>query len=59
MSEKKPRGNGLKKIYIDFSKVKDMKVSEIYGTEPLQASELAKRIWALIRTHNLKMEKKS
>lgn len=55
---KRPRGNGLKKIFIDFSKVADMKISEVYGTELLPASALAKRIWALIREKNLRVDLK-
>ena len=58
-AEKKPRGNGLKKIKIDFSTVADMKLSEVYGTEPIPASDLAKRIWALIREKGLKVAKKN
>jgi len=53
---KKARGNGLKKIYIDFSKVKDTKISDVYGTEVIPASELAKKIWAFIKQHNLRVE---
>lgn len=54
---KLPRGNGLKKIHIDFSKVADMKLSEVYGTGVIPASELAKRIWALIKEKGLKVDK--
>ncbi len=52
------RGNGLKKIKIDFSKVADMKLRDVYGTEPIPASALAKIIWTLIKEKGLRVDRK-
>lgn len=51
---KKQRGNGLKKVFLDFSKVKNMTLGELYGTTPVPITELTKRLWALIKEKNLR-----
>jgi len=49
-----PRGEGLKKVIIDFSSVKDLPISAIYGSEKIKATELAVKTWAFIKKNNLK-----
>ncbi len=53
-----PRGDGLKKLLVSFSSVKDMTLGELYGTEPIPVTELTKRIWALIKSKGLRVDKK-
>lgn len=54
------RGNGLNKVFINFSKVKDKTLGELYGLEDVPITQLTKRLWALIREQQLvsKKEKK-
>ena len=51
--EKKARG--LSTIKIDFSKVKDVPISSIYGDGIVSAGELAKFIWSFIKANNLRV----
>jgi len=53
-----PRGQELKKIKIDFTSVKDMTLGDLYGTQPIPVTELTKRIWALIKSKDLRVDKK-
>ncbi len=48
---------GLQKVKINFSKVANMTLGELYGTEPVAATELTKRIWALIKAKELRVDK--
>ena len=52
-----PRGQGLKYIKIDFTKVKDMTLGELYGTAPIPVSDLNKLLWRLIKKENLRLGK--
>lgn len=51
------RGNGLNKVFIDFSSVKDMTLGDLYGTAPVPITQLVKKIWELIHAKNLKVPK--
>jgi hypothetical protein len=57
MKEEKPvkklRGNGLNHVFLDFSKVKDMTLGELYGTNPVPITALTKTLWALIKNEKL------
>ena len=55
MTEKKQRGNGLKKVLIDFSKEK-ISLGELYGPTPVPITEITKRIWAHIKLKNLRVK---
>jgi len=48
------RGDGLKKIKVNFGPVKDVTLGQLYGTEPIPVTEITKRIWALIKEKGLK-----
>lgn len=52
-----PRGQGLKQIKINFARVKDMTLGELYGTEPIPISDLNKLLWRLIKKENLRLNK--
>ncbi len=52
-----PRGQGLKMIKINFTKVKDMTLGDLYGTEPIPVSDLNKLLWRLIKKENLRLGK--
>lgn len=47
------RGNGLNKVFIDFSSVKDMTLGQIYGDQPVPITKLTKALWALIKEKGL------
>ena len=55
--ETKLRGNGLNTVKIDFSTVKDMTLGQLYGEVPVPITALTKKLWELIKTHNLKVKK--
>lgn len=48
---------GLNAIRIDFSKVGDVTLKEVYGNSVISASDLAKFMWAFVKRNNL-VEKK-
>ena len=52
-----PRGQGLKMIKIDFTKVKNMTLGELFSTEPIPVSDLNKLLWRLIKKENLRLGK--
>lgn len=52
-----PRGQGLKKIKVSFDKVKNLTLGDLYGTEPIPVSDLNKKLWALIKKENLRLDK--
>lgn len=52
-----PRGQGLKTIFISFKDAKDITLGDLYGIEPIPVSELNKRLWALIKSKNLRLKK--
>jgi hypothetical protein len=52
---KEKKLKGLQLVKIDFSKVKDVPISSIYGDGIVSAGELAKFIWSFIKANNLRV----
>jgi hypothetical protein len=52
-----PRGQGLKMIKVNFEKVKDMTLGQLYGIGPVPVSDLTKKLWELIKKENLRLPK--
>jgi len=52
------RGEGLKKIKINMEPVKDMKLSEVFGTESIPVTEMIKKLWILIKEKDLRIKEK-
>jgi len=50
------RGNGLNKVFIDFSSVKDMTLKELYGEQPIPITQLTKKLWGLIHEKSLQIK---
>ena len=47
---------GLAGYMIDFTKVSDMTVVEMFGKKPIPVTQLMKRLWAVIKENNLKAD---
>ena len=45
---------GLAAYKVDFSKVGDMTLVEVFGKKPVPVTQLMKSLWALIKSKNLK-----
>jgi hypothetical protein len=50
------RGEGLKKVKVNFTKVKGMTLEQLYGTDDLPVTELTKKLWALIKAEGLRVK---
>ena len=53
-----PKGSGLSSIKIDFSKVANMTLGELYGTDPVAVTQLTKKLWELIKEKELRIKNK-
>lgn len=48
-----PRG-GLSKLLINFKKVENMTMKEVFGAKPIPATQIMKKIWNLIKEQGLR-----
>jgi hypothetical protein len=53
MAEKKAKG--LAAYLVDFNKVPDMKLVDMFGKKPIAVTCLMKKLWEVIKTKNLKV----
>lgn len=49
---------GLSAIRIDFSKVGSMTLKEVFGDQPIPATQLSKKMWEIIKAKGLRVDKK-
>ena len=40
---------------VSFSSVKDMKVGDLFGVDAIPATQLTKKLWAVIKEKNLRI----
>jgi hypothetical protein len=52
----KTKAKGLAGYMIDFTKVPNMKLTDMFGTKPIAVTQLMKKMWAVIKTKNLKVD---
>ncbi len=45
---------GLKAVLMSFESVKDKTIGEVFGTEVQPITEVNKKLWQLVRDHNLR-----
>lgn len=57
MAEKKKRGNGLNKVFLNFQGTENISLTDLYGTTDIPITELTKRLWVLINEKNLRVKK--
>lgn len=49
-------GKGLSAIRIDFSKVASKTLGEIFGSQPVPATHIGKKMWEVIKANNLRCD---
>lgn len=50
------KGKGLSGYLIDFKKVGNMTLTDVFGKKPVPATMLMKSLWVLIKKHDLKAD---
>lgn len=46
---------GLSAIRVDFSKVAGKTLGEVFGTQPIPATQISKKMWEIIKANNLRV----